>query len=95
MTPDPGDLDRVVRAALEEDLRYGPDVTTAAVIPPGTKSVADVVARQPGTLAGLPVVAAVLDVACPAATFTRKSAMATGWPPVTSSPGSRGRWPRS
>jgi len=70
MTPDPGDLDRVVRAALEEDLRYGPDVTTAAVIPPGTKSVADVVARQPGTLAGLPVVAAVLDVACPAATFT-------------------------
>ena len=70
MTLDPGDLDRVVRAALEEDLRYGPDVTTAAVIPPGTKSVADVVARQPGTLAGLPVVAAVLDVACPAATFT-------------------------
>ena len=70
MTPDPGDLDRVVRAALEEDLRYGPDVTTAAVIPPGTTSVADVVARQPGTLAGLPVAAAVLDVACPAATFT-------------------------
>jgi nicotinate-nucleotide pyrophosphorylase (carboxylating) len=70
MTPDPGDLDRVVRAALEEDLRYGPDVTTAAVIPPGTKSAAYVVARQPGTLAGLPVVAAVLDVACPAATFT-------------------------
>ena len=73
MTPDPGDLDRVVRAALEEDLRYGPDVTTAAVIPPGTKSVADVVARQPGTLAGLPVVAAVLDVACPAATFTPRA----------------------
>jgi nicotinate-nucleotide pyrophosphorylase (carboxylating) len=70
MTLDPADLDRVVRAALEEDLRYGPDVTTAAVIPPCTKSVADVVARQPGTLAGLPVVAAVLDVACPAAAFT-------------------------
>jgi nicotinate-nucleotide pyrophosphorylase (carboxylating) len=70
MTPDPGDLDRVVRAALEEDLRYGPDVTTAAVIPPGTTSVADVVARQPGTLAGLPVAAAVLDAACPPVTFT-------------------------
>jgi nicotinate-nucleotide pyrophosphorylase (carboxylating) len=70
MTLDPGDLDRVVRAALEEDLRYGPDVTTAAVIPPGITSVADIVARQPGTLAGLLVVAAVLDVACPAATFT-------------------------
>jgi nicotinate-nucleotide pyrophosphorylase (carboxylating) len=70
MTLDPGDLDPIVRAALEEDLRYGPDVTTAAVIPPGTASAADVVARQPGTLAGLPVAAAVLDVACPAATFT-------------------------
>ena len=70
MTLDPDDLDRVVRAALEEDLRYGPDVTTAAVIPSGTTSVADIVARQPGTLAGLLVVAAVLDVACPAATFT-------------------------
>jgi nicotinate-nucleotide pyrophosphorylase (carboxylating) len=70
MTLDPSDLDRVVRAALEEDLRYGPDVTTAAVIPPGIRSVADVVARQPGTLAGLPVVVAVLDVACPAVTFT-------------------------
>ncbi len=70
MIPDPGDLDRVVRAALDEDLRYGPDVTTAAVIPPGTESVADVVARQSGTLAGLPVVAAVLDVACTATTFT-------------------------
>ena len=70
MTLDPADLDRVARAALEEDLRYGPDITTAAVIPPRTKSVADVVARQPGTLAGLPVAAAVLDLACPAATFT-------------------------
>jgi nicotinate-nucleotide pyrophosphorylase (carboxylating) len=70
MTPDPGDLDRVARAALEEDLRYGPDITTAAVIPSGIRSVADIVARQPGTLAGLPVAAAVLDVACPAATFT-------------------------
>jgi nicotinate-nucleotide pyrophosphorylase (carboxylating) len=70
MTPDRGDLDRVVRVALEEDLRYGPDITTAAVIPPGTRSVAHIAARQPGTLAGLPVAAAVLDVACPAATFT-------------------------
>jgi nicotinate-nucleotide pyrophosphorylase (carboxylating) len=52
MTLDPGDLDRVVCAALEEDLRYGPDVTTAAVIPPGTKSVADVVAPRGGGRAG-------------------------------------------
>jgi len=69
MTLDPGEVDRIVRAALEEDLRYGPDVTTAAVIPAGTTCVAEVVAREPGTVAGLPVAAAVLAAACPDATF--------------------------
>jgi nicotinate-nucleotide pyrophosphorylase (carboxylating) len=63
MTPDPADVERAVRAALDEDLRYGPDITTAAVISPGAVAVADVVTRQPGVLAGLPVAAAVLDAA--------------------------------
>ena len=31
--PDPADLLRVVRTALAEDLRYGPDATTAATVP--------------------------------------------------------------
>lgn len=60
---DPEDTERVVRGALEEDLRYGPDVTSAATAVPGARAVAGVVAREPGVLAGLPVVLAVLDAA--------------------------------
>ena len=60
---DPGDTERVVRAALEEDLRYGPDVTSAATATPGVRAAAAVVARAPGVLAGLPVALAVLDAA--------------------------------
>ena len=60
---DPEDTERAVRAALDEDLRYGPDVTTAATAAPGARAVAGVVARQPGILAGLPVALAVLDLA--------------------------------
>jgi nicotinate-nucleotide pyrophosphorylase (carboxylating) len=70
MTLAPEDLERVVRSALDEDLRYGPDITTAAVIPAGTVAAAEMVARQPGVIAGLPVAAAVLDVAARAAVFT-------------------------
>ncbi len=60
---DPGDAERVIRAALEEDLRYGPDVTSAATAAPGVRAAAAVVARAPGVLAGLPVALAVLDAA--------------------------------
>jgi nicotinate-nucleotide pyrophosphorylase (carboxylating) len=60
---DPGDTERAVRTALDEDFRYGPDVTSAATAVPGARAVAGVVARQPGVLAGLPVAFAVLDAA--------------------------------
>ena len=60
---DPEDTERVVRGALDEDLRYGPDVTSAATAPPDARVVAGVVAREPGVLAGLPVALAVLDAA--------------------------------
>lgn len=60
---DPEAVEAVVRSALEEDLRYGPDVTTAATVDSGTVAVADVVARAAGVVAGLPVALAVLDVA--------------------------------
>ncbi|HEX6527748.1 MAG TPA: carboxylating nicotinate-nucleotide diphosphorylase [Streptosporangiaceae bacterium] len=74
MKPDPEDVNRAVAAALDEDLRYGPDITTAVVVPPNTAGVAQVVARQPGVIAGLPVVAAVLEmVGGPSATFTALS----------------------
>ena len=60
---DPEDTERVVRSALDEDLQYGPDVTSAATAAAATRAVAGVVAREPGVLAGLPVAIAVLDAA--------------------------------
>jgi nicotinate-nucleotide pyrophosphorylase (carboxylating) len=59
--PDLDDLRRVVATALAEDLRYGPDATTAATAPAGTVAEAVFAAREPGVLAGLPAVLAVLD----------------------------------
>jgi len=59
--PDPGDLCRVVRTALCEDLRYGPDATTAATVSAGAVARGELAARRPGVLAGLPAVRAVLD----------------------------------
>jgi nicotinate-nucleotide pyrophosphorylase (carboxylating) len=59
--PDLADLRRVVATALEEDLRYGPDATTAATVPADAVAVAAFAAREPGVLAGLPAVRAVLD----------------------------------
>ena len=52
---------RVVRAALDEDFRYGPDVTSAATVA-GRTVTANVVAREAGVLAGVPVALAVLDL---------------------------------
>ncbi|HEX3390828.1 MAG TPA: carboxylating nicotinate-nucleotide diphosphorylase [Streptosporangiaceae bacterium] len=60
---DPRETGRLVRGALDEDLRYGPDLTSAATAAPGARAVAGVVAREPGVLAGLPVALAVLDLA--------------------------------
>jgi nicotinate-nucleotide pyrophosphorylase (carboxylating) len=59
--PDLDDLRRVVVTALEEDLRYGPDATTAATVPAGAVAVGAFVARESGVLAGLPAARAVLD----------------------------------
>jgi nicotinate-nucleotide pyrophosphorylase (carboxylating) len=60
---DPVDTEQIVRGALDEDFRYGPDATSAATAPAGQQAVAEVVARQPGVLAGLPVALAVLAAA--------------------------------
>ena len=58
---DAGDLDRVIATALDEDLGYGPDATTAACVPAGAIATGTVSPRTPGTLAGLPAFLAVLD----------------------------------
>jgi nicotinate-nucleotide pyrophosphorylase (carboxylating) len=72
----PAEVGQVVQTALDEDFRYGPDVTSAATVlagtglagtglagteTAGTEAVASVVARQPGVLAGLPVALVVLE----------------------------------
>src|SRR6201994_4351179 len=60
---DPAEVEQIVGTALDEDLRYGPDVPAAAPAPADAGAEAGVVARQPGTLAGLPVALAVLELA--------------------------------
>jgi nicotinate-nucleotide pyrophosphorylase (carboxylating) len=52
--------------ALDEDFRYGPYVTSAATAAAETTVTGDVVARVPGVVAGLPVAAAVADLAASA-----------------------------
>ena len=58
---DADEVERVVRAALDEDFRYGPDITSEATVA-GRALTADVVARESGVLAGVPVALAVLDL---------------------------------
>jgi nicotinate-nucleotide pyrophosphorylase (carboxylating) len=57
---DPSVVDVVVRTALAEDLRYGPDLTTSATVPADAVAVAAFVPREPGVLAGGPVALAAL-----------------------------------
>jgi nicotinate-nucleotide pyrophosphorylase (carboxylating) len=51
----PGQVGRLVAAALAEDLGGGTDVTTAATVPAAALGRADLVARPAGVVAGLPV----------------------------------------
>ncbi|QGU04963.1 carboxylating nicotinate-nucleotide diphosphorylase [Corynebacterium comes] len=57
---DPEDVDRLIAAALDEDLTYGPDITSRATVSAEHRSSARIVARKPGTVAGLFVVDRVL-----------------------------------
>jgi nicotinate-nucleotide pyrophosphorylase (carboxylating) len=58
----PTEIKHTVTASLEEDLRWGPDITTTAIISQNVLASADVAARRPGVLAGLPVALAILAV---------------------------------
>lgn len=62
---DAGAVRSFVADALAEDLAGGIDVTTAATVPPGERGLADLVARAPGVVAGLPVAAAAFWLASP------------------------------
>jgi nicotinate-nucleotide pyrophosphorylase (carboxylating) len=56
---DVSDIRRVVDTALAEDLRYGPDATTAATVAEDAVAVAELTPRKPGTVAGVPIALAV------------------------------------
>ncbi|MEB3981930.1 carboxylating nicotinate-nucleotide diphosphorylase [Mycobacterium sp. 663a-19] len=51
----------VIRRGLQEDLRYGPDVTTAATVPADAVATASMVPREAGVIAGLDIALLVLD----------------------------------
>ncbi len=66
----PLEIDAAVLRALAEDLGRAGDVTSTATVPEGTRARADVVARQAGTIAGLPLVDATLRKLDPSVAIT-------------------------
>jgi nicotinate-nucleotide pyrophosphorylase (carboxylating) len=50
-----------IRRGLDEDLCYGPDITTLATVPAGAVATASMVAREPGVSAGVDIALLVLD----------------------------------
>src|ERR1043166_3113104 len=56
----PLEIDAAVERALTEDLGRAGDVTSVATVPADATARAVVVARAPGTIAGLPLVAATI-----------------------------------
>jgi len=55
------DAHAIIDRGLDEDLRYGPDVTSAATVPADATTVASMVSRQQGVIAGLDIAVLVLD----------------------------------
>jgi nicotinate-nucleotide pyrophosphorylase (carboxylating) len=51
----------IVRRGLDEDLRYGPDVTTSSTVPDGAVTTASLVTREAGVIAGVDVALVALD----------------------------------
>ncbi len=62
-------IDRLIDAALDEDIGPG-DVTTLSTVPISRRAAAVMLAKAPGTIAGLPVAAAVFARVDPRIDFT-------------------------
>ena len=59
-------VQRVLRAALDEDLGGAGDITSAATVPDGDRLItADYVSRRQGVVAGLPLLTATYDMVAP------------------------------
>ncbi|MEK7411335.1 MAG: carboxylating nicotinate-nucleotide diphosphorylase [Actinomycetota bacterium] len=65
---------RVIAVGLDEDLAHGPDITTLATVPAAQRSTGTFGTRASGCIAGIDIVAAVLDMVCGAdsVTFTKQ-----------------------
>ena len=68
--PPPLLIEPSVRAALEEDLGRAGDITSNFTIPEGARATARLVAREPGTIAGLNCAEAAFRLVDPIARFT-------------------------
>lgn len=68
----------LIQTALDEDLRYGPDVTSAATVAPNATVDAAIVSRADGVIAGLPAVLAVLDEVVGAGAYEVTASVADG-----------------
>lgn len=55
------EADAAIGRALDEDLRYGPDVTSVATVPADAETRASMVSRQSGVIAGVDIALLVLD----------------------------------
>ncbi|AMO61625.1 nicotinate-nucleotide pyrophosphorylase [Mycolicibacterium phlei] len=81
MKMSPAELDearRVIARALEEDLRYGPDVTTQATVDPAARTTASMVAREPGVIAGVDIALLTLDEVLGAGNYLVKDRVEDG-----------------
>jgi nicotinate-nucleotide pyrophosphorylase (carboxylating) len=58
------DVQRVIKAALREDLGAGPDVTTQSTVPKDQRSKAVFASRSAGCIAGIDIAVAVLEMVC-------------------------------
>ena len=68
----------LIATALDEDLRYGPDVTTAATVPASAVTNAAIVSRADGVIAGIPTALAVFDEVIGAGNYEVTAAVADG-----------------
>lgn len=67
---DLADARKVIRVALDEDLAYGPDITTFATVGSTQRSRAKVVSREHGTIAGGALIAEVIAMVSENSDFT-------------------------
>ena len=72
---DAAHVEDLVRRTVEEDLAGGEDVTTTSTVPVGQRSIASFTTRARGSIAGLDLAAAAVEMVCGvgACTFTRVS----------------------